>query len=125
MIKYGYLVLPGTKRNRYVTVAVDRPGKDDQAQVHTAAFAFCNPKDMFSKARGRQITAGRLREKKGIVQFVHNGTLSKAIECALRTAMFNDGDKPEDSRLIPPFAARAIRRNRVVFGLGPEAKPLA
>jgi len=124
MIKYGYLVLPGAKRNRYVTVAVDRPGKEDPEQVHTAAFAFCCPKDMFSKARGRKITEGRLREKKGVVQFVHNGTLSKAIECALQTAITSDGEKPEDCRLIPPFVARAIRRNKIIFGLGPASRPL-
>lgn len=110
MIKYGYLVAP-TKNSRrgVVTVVVNRPGKDNPDQVHTASFAFCSPKDSFRKDRGRQIALSRLKLGKLTVNFVHTGTLSQAVEKAIIEVA--------SQHHVPNWLNRALSKKTIRFGL--------
>lgn len=115
MIKYGYFVTyPETKKTGYITVAVNRPGKDDKDQTHNVSFAFCSPKDnkKFSKSHGRNIAEKRLLSGKSrySVDIVNNScNVSEIIEAALLEIA--------NKNIVPSWVARAIKTNRIQKGL--------
>jgi hypothetical protein len=111
MIKYGYFMIKMDKsRKGFVTVAIDRPGKDDPHQMHIASFAFCSPRDMFRKSLGRKIANDRLAMKKNTIIIQHNGTVSEVIDKALKQM----ADQPGG---VPSWVKKAIKRNRIQYGL--------
>lgn len=113
--KFGYFFTTnGTKRPGYITVALTRPSKDEADQKHLVSFAFCSPKDVFSKTKGRMIAEARIntgREK--VIELDVRGTVPSVVKAAMEKAIA-DG-------LVPSWVAKAHKRNKLCYGLSQKA----
>ena len=124
MIKFGYYSVNIGNRKGVVTVAINRPDKDDPEQLHIASFAICSPKDMFRKALGRRIAEGRLGSNKAVT-VRYNGSVPEVIEKALQEAMSKNLSLPENDRWLPAWLIRAYKRNALKYGLRDEVAQAA
>ena len=126
MIKYGYIVFGPISitqdsgwdsqkvwRNGYLTVAIDRLEKG--GNKYKAAFAWCSPRDSFSKKKGRAIAEGTLIKGKRrnneneVVEFICEGDWHNVLETAFLDYIGKNS--------IPSWASKAIRRKTYTFGL--------
>ncbi len=111
--RFGYFFTTnGTKRPGYITVALTRPSKDETDQKHLVSFAFCSPKDVFSKTKGRLIAEGRINTGR-IMELDVCGTVPSVIKTAMEKAIA-DG-------LVPSWVAKAHKRNKLSYGLSQKA----
>lgn len=110
-VKFGYFHT-STKQPRYVTVAISRPGKDDEDQTHYAAFSFCDPvrdpKDVFIKSKGRNITKGRLNSKDFTIEVDGSKKIYDVIQGAIKKAV--------DLRIVPSWVRRAYKDGELCYG---------
>jgi hypothetical protein len=108
MTKFGYFFAQTHKRSGYVTVAINRPDKDDPNQKHFASFSFCSPKDCFSKTLGRKIAENRLNANK-CIEIMVSGTVPMVITTAMESAIAQG--------LVPSWVIKAQKRKKLHYGL--------
>jgi hypothetical protein len=114
MIKYSYfkVTVPGQKRSGYISMAIDRPGKDNPDQTHSASFAFCSPKEItFVKSVGRNKAKGLLSANSNSRKVTINtsGQLPEVAEKLLKLAIEQD--------ITPSWVNKAYKRGNVRYGL--------
>lgn len=115
-VKFGYFHT-STNQPQYVTVAISRPSKDDEDQRHYAAFSFCDPvrdpKDVFVKARGRNITKGRLNSKEFTIEVDGSCKIYDVIQGAIKKAV--------ELRIVPSWVRRTYKDGMLCYGTRREA----
>jgi hypothetical protein len=131
MVKYGYVVFPTRDGgNGYLTIAIQRPDKGDTSGAHVAAFALCEPLDLFKKREGCAKANGRLLQRSSNrkerftsrITFVSNGNWHEVVQTAFETFIAVNGQcNKADPQKLPAWFWRSLNKKTFRFGLASES----
>lgn len=119
MIKYSYFtVKTPVVKNRYVTVCVDCPEKNDPDQSHFVGVAFCSNNDSFKKDLGRSIAIRRLEigksfTKEKLITIIPDSKIKYNFNNVLRAAL----KEIAKQKNAPYWFRRAVAKDKIVWGL--------